>query len=163
MSLHHLVGGITGSWNSLFHFHKQEKKLTSWNKTSFIWDKCCHLTLCLRLMEPHWLGFLEQVLLFSSSNLTYLSNSFFIWRIGTFSNEVSMPRGCFLVSRFIEISLEAVNYFLSLWDNFHSQQTLYYQIRTWSSKDFKWRPFVSFHCGHSQIFPGGIVRHFSYF
>ena len=31
---------------------KKKMKLAK-NDPSFIWDQCCHLTLCLRLMEPN--------------------------------------------------------------------------------------------------------------
>ena len=53
MRLHHFVGGSTGPGYSLMRFDSQEKNLPGWNDTSFIRDKCCHLTLCFHLMEPH--------------------------------------------------------------------------------------------------------------
>ena len=29
--------------------------------TFYIWDMCCHLTICLHLMEPHWINSLGLV------------------------------------------------------------------------------------------------------
>ena len=52
--LHRLEGGSTWPRYSLFCFYLQEKNQARWNETSFIQDKCCHLTLYLHLMEPHW-------------------------------------------------------------------------------------------------------------
>ena len=52
MGLHHHVGGSTGPGYSLLRFDLQEEKKLNKNDTFFIWDKCRHLTLCLRLMEP---------------------------------------------------------------------------------------------------------------
>ena len=54
MGLHHLVGSSTGSGYILLHFHLQEEKKLNKYDTFFIRDKCRHLTLCLRLMEPHF-------------------------------------------------------------------------------------------------------------
>ena len=49
MGLHHLVGSSVGPG-----FDLQEKLKLAKNYSSFIRDKCCHLTLHLRLMEPNW-------------------------------------------------------------------------------------------------------------
>ena len=51
MRLHHVLGGSTGPRCSMLHFDLHEKNILGENDTSFIRDKCCHLALCLRLME----------------------------------------------------------------------------------------------------------------
>ena len=49
LRFHHVVGGSTGPDFSLMRFDLHEKKLNGKNDTSFIRNKCCHLT------EPHWI------------------------------------------------------------------------------------------------------------
>ena len=53
MRLHQLAGGSTGPGYSLLCFRPKENIFNQPNNLAFIWDKCCHLTTCLHLMEPH--------------------------------------------------------------------------------------------------------------
>ena len=52
--LHQLVGGSTCPGYSIQRFYGNSVKfLADQNYLAFIWNKCCHLTLCLHLMEPY--------------------------------------------------------------------------------------------------------------
>ena len=42
------------SWMWLEEFRKARKIYDPGKMIFFIWDKCCHPTICLRLMEPYW-------------------------------------------------------------------------------------------------------------
>ena len=42
--------------DSLLRFRLRKKNFIYENKTTFIRDKLGHLTLCLRLIQPHWIG-----------------------------------------------------------------------------------------------------------
>ena len=51
--IHQLVGGSTGPGYGMLCFESQEKILRWLKRPFFIWDKCCHQTLCLHLMESN--------------------------------------------------------------------------------------------------------------
>ena len=54
MRIHQLIGGSTGHGWSLQHFIWAITFSASQSNQTFIWDKCCHLTIWLHLMEPNW-------------------------------------------------------------------------------------------------------------
>ena len=43
----------------LLYFHNLISVCIKQTKTFFIWDKCCHLTLCLNLVELIWRIFIK--------------------------------------------------------------------------------------------------------
>ena len=49
-----LAGGSTFPYIACCVLIRKNKFSTSQNNLAFIWDMCCHLTMCLHLMEPHW-------------------------------------------------------------------------------------------------------------
>ena len=56
MGLDQLVGGSAGPGYKLLCFYSNEKRTITLNNLGFIWDKCCHLTLCVQLL---WANLME--------------------------------------------------------------------------------------------------------
>ena len=54
MGLRQLQMALLVPYDSLLHFSHLKISFTNQNKTSFILDKCWHLTLCSHLIQPNW-------------------------------------------------------------------------------------------------------------
>ena len=54
MGIHQLEGDSTGPRYNMLCFHWKENITLAKSNLTFIWDGCCHLTLCSVLMEPNF-------------------------------------------------------------------------------------------------------------